>query len=705
MPSRDYGRLIRYPHKFAALILAWSGTAAGESKDGSIWERFEVVETSIETNFEKLDNRDLDDTTADGLSVLRPELKVEIAYRASKRIQAFTELELESRLVVSRGRDRSRESNRTELNVKQLYVDFDDVAEGLSFRVGRQEFEDRREWLYDEDLDGVRVFDRRDRLSLELSASRERIFTEDLIDDDRPEDRINNYILYGSYRLNEGHRINAYTLRRDDLSNGSENPIFYGLSADDTVADTMDYWLELASVRGRDGSERLRGYGFDVGGTYRLEAPWQAALTLSHAFGSGDSDSDDNVDRRFRQTGLEDNSYRYNGVENFRYYGETLNPELSNLSILTAGFGIRPSRRSSVDLVYHRYHQDVVSSGRIPGARIRASANGDSRDVGEAVDLILGYHDIPGLRLRAKLGYFMPGKAFGDTADDAYSVELGVECKFWPDVSSLHEQKRLLAFVLGKPVRDDSVFPEMFEYLRGNGVAVQVHLPHETGDLVPAGLSDVTLIVNRGLQPVALNALADLERAGISCCNRIDATFATQHRGRLLRRLAEAGLPVPRWSRVDAWSEVLLRAAQQAIVVKALDGRLGQGVGVTFLRSAEHSPVAPFPGPYIVQDRIPSDGRDRKVYVAGTACRGLIKSWPRCDPQDREPFVPGSVLSECALAVGRVLKLNIYGVDFLEAAAGPVIVDVNVFPGFKGVPAAAELIGEYLYRRWLSGSS
>ena len=263
--------------------------------------------------------------------------------------------------------------------------------------------------------------------------------------------------------------------------------------------------------------------------------------------------------------------------------------------------------------------------------------------------------------------------------------------------------RRLAAFVLGKPVHDDSVFPEVFTYLQGKGVSVRVHLPHETGDLKPAWLSGAALIVSRGLQPTALSALADLERAGIPCCNRIDATVAAQHRGHLLRRLAEAELPVPRWNRVDTWSEVLACNMKQSIVVKALDGRRGRGVGVAFLRPSEHSPVAPFPGPYVVQDRIVGDGRDRKVYVAGAACRGLFKPWPRRGSSDQESFVPTSTLSGLALAVGRVLKLDIYSVDFLESAAGPVIVDVNVFPGFKGVPEAARLIGDHLCRQWLPG--
>jgi alginate production protein len=103
---------------------------------------------------------------------------------------------------------------------------------------------------------------------------------------------------------------------------------------------------------------------------------------------------------------------------------------LSNLSIATIGFGVRPSRRSSIDLVYHRYHQAEAVEGRLRGARVRARADGQSRDLGQAVDLILGYHEISNLRLRAKLGYLMPGKAFGETASDAYSVELGIEYDF-----------------------------------------------------------------------------------------------------------------------------------------------------------------------------------------------------------------------------------------------------------------------------------
>ena len=49
-----------------------------------------------------------------------------------------------------------------------------------------------------------------------------------------------------------------------------------------------------------------------------------------------------------------------------------------------------------------------------------------------------------------------------------------------------------------------------------------------------------------------------------------------------------------------------------------------------------------------------------------------------------------------ALAAGRALGLTLYGLDIIESDEGPVVVDANYFPGYKGVPDAGALIGEHL---------
>lgn len=255
-----------------------------------------------------------------------------------------------------------------------------------------------------------------------------------------------------------------------------------------------------------------------------------------------------------------------------------------------------------------------------------------------------------------------------------------------------------IAFVLGKPVRNGSVFPAVFRHLRRCGVPTRVHLPHEADDLTPPWLSRSALIVHRGLKPAALDALADLEWAGSHCCNPVAPTVLVQDRYSLLRRLDAAGLPVPRSTLAMTWPEVLARAQGGAMVVKAVDGSRGRGVGVVRLDASEPPIEAPFRGPYIMQEQIATDGWDRKVYVMGRACRGLLKSWPRRDPRAAQPFVPEPLLCDLALAVGQILELEIYGVDFVAGETEPRIVDVNVFPGFKGVPGAARLIADHLLR-------
>jgi len=61
------------------------------------------------------------------------------------------------------------------------------------------------------------------------------------------------------------------------------------------------------------------------------------------------------MDRNCRQTGFQSNSGTFGGVVNFDYYGVVFDPKLSNLQVFTAGIGVRPLRKSSVDGVYHHY--------------------------------------------------------------------------------------------------------------------------------------------------------------------------------------------------------------------------------------------------------------------------------------------------------------------------------------------------------------
>src|SRR5260221_13441512 len=49
-----------------------------------------------------------------------------------------------------------------------------------------------------------------------------------------------------------------------------------------------------------------------------------------------------------------------------------------------------------------------------------------------------------------------------------------------------------------------------------------------------------------------------------------------------------------------------------------------------------------------------------------------------------------------ARRVGQVFGLDLYGVDILETPQGLVLVDINDFPSFYGVPRKVQSIAEYI---------
>jgi ribosomal protein S6--L-glutamate ligase len=59
---------------------------------------------------------------------------------------------------------------------------------------------------------------------------------------------------------------------------------------------------------------------------------------------------------------------------------------------------------------------------------------------------------------------------------------------------------------------------------------------------------------------------------------------------------------------------------------------------------------------------------------------------------------------DIVLKCGEVLGLHLYGVDLVRTEQGPCVVDVNYFPGYKGVPGAAKLIADYVYRYAVAGA-
>ncbi len=355
-------------------------------------------------------NHDLDASVGDDRAVLQPEIGLSLSLKPLPSVEFVVDLEArrDFDLVDEQGGRREE----TDLEIDQAFVDWT-ATDYLVFRAGRQDFDDEREWLYDENLDGLRVFLDAGDLEIELSATREATVRTDLLEP-RTDEEPNNYHAYGRYAVTETVQVAAYWLHRHDRTSRDDHPTFYGLRSLGEPLDSLKYWLELSLVDGRERARDLRGYGADFGATYTfVDVPHTPYLTLAYAFGSGDRRATGGTDEAFRQTDLQDNVDAFGGVNTFKYYGEVLDPELSNLTILTGGVGFRPTPQSSIDVVYHHYRQ-VVASDELRSADIDADPTGERRDLGSEIDVVVGYREIPNLELELIVGSFFSGDAFTD---------------------------------------------------------------------------------------------------------------------------------------------------------------------------------------------------------------------------------------------------------------------------------------------------
>ena len=254
-----------------------------------------------------------------------------------------------------------------------------------------------------------------------------------------------------------------------------------------------------------------------------------------------------------------------------------------------------------------------------------------------------------------------------------------------------------VAMLLGKPPERSPTLPEVIICLRAAGAIVRTHVPGPEGSL-PVWLNDVDVVALRGLRRQTLAALVEREQQGMRCCNAARATLTVRDRLAVQRVLTEAHIAVPAAAAVQDVPDIRRWAADRPVVVKAGQDDGGRGAGIAMWSARDTGPEPAGPGPYLVQEWVPGDGVDRKIYVAGSVLGGLLK------PQDDRasggrPFSPSPSLQTLALAVGRALQLEIFGVDVVEGANGPVVVDVNAFPSCRGVPGAARAVAGVLLAR------
>jgi ribosomal protein S6--L-glutamate ligase len=197
-----------------------------------------------------------------------------------------------------------------------------------------------------------------------------------------------------------------------------------------------------------------------------------------------------------------------------------------------------------------------------------------------------------------------------------------------------------------------------------------------------------------------LAVVRQLEMMGVYCVNESQAIARSRDKLRSLQILSrhDIGLPPTVFTRQAGHiNDCIERVHGPPVVVKLLQGT--QGIGVVLAESARaaSSVIEAFHGleqNILIQKFISeAEGRDIRALVVGRRVvaamrrqavagefrtnihRGGTAKKVRLSPEARK----------AAIAAARVLGLRVAGVDLIESAEGPMVMEVNSSPGLEGI--------------------
>jgi len=125
-----------------------------------------------------------------------------------------------------------------------------------------------------------------------------------------------------------------------------------------------------------------------------------------------------------------------------------------------------------------------------------------------------------------------------------------------------------------------------------------------------------------------------------------------------------------------------------------------RGEGIHIVRNRRELAAIPQPQtPLLIQEYLQGTGEDLRMYIAGNQVFAVRKRFSSASfAEPGQPCAVSSELRDIALRCGRAFGLGLYGMDLIETPDGPKVVDVNYFPGYKGVPDAAVAVADYIER-------
>ncbi len=199
-----------------------------------------------------------------------------------------------------------------------------------------------------------------------------------------------------------------------------------------------------------------------------------------------------------------------------------------------------------------------------------------------------------------------------------------------------------------------------------------------------------------------MDLLHRLERSGMLIINPPSAIERSVDKYHALTLLEEHGLPVPRTVVTESHVEALRSFHELGgnVVIKPLFG--SRGIGSTRISDPDVATrvfrtVSFYHGVLYLQEFIPHGFSDIRAFVVGNrviaSMRRVAETWKTNVSLGAKP-IPlklNEKLANLAVRASKVIGCKVAGVDILEGPEGPVIVELNSQPGWRGLQSVTEI--------------
>jgi len=199
-----------------------------------------------------------------------------------------------------------------------------------------------------------------------------------------------------------------------------------------------------------------------------------------------------------------------------------------------------------------------------------------------------------------------------------------------------------------------------------------------------------------------MDLLHSLERHGVLVINSPRAIERSVDKYYALTLIEESGLPVPRTVVTECVEEALRGFHELGgdVVLKPLFG--SRGIGSTRIFDADvaariFGSVRFHRGVLYLQEFVAHGNSDVRVFVvndhAVAAMRRVGDSWKTNISQGARPMAIrlGEEVEALSVKAAKVVDCRVAGVDVLECEKGPMIIEVNSQPGWRGLQSVTQV--------------